>query len=276
MPPQFRISILILLLVSLTFQSRILAQSDSARISMKVLPDKHIVPLFTADSRAHRISLQKPFNDNGFIFSMGGIFPLLNLSYKKRSVQLSGASSIYSTLRRWTNRGLVVNVDFFADLYVDIEITKRWAIRTGYGHTSHHLSDDALLDGLTPINYVRDYSQFFIVHKTKSGLAYAGLYYNDNFKTTTNQSPSIIYEIGFEQTVLKWYDYNGLFVAADVKFRGELNYRTSQNYQFGYKYHIPEKRAFRLVLSHSRGMEDRGQFFNQTRSFVAFGLFLDY
>lgn len=250
--------------------------ADSAKLQWNLMPDTHLVSLFTADSRAHRMSLQKPFDDNGYIFSMGGIFPIVGVKYKKRAVQLSAATSIYSTLKRWTNRGLVENVDFFVDLYVDIYLNPTWAIRTGAGHTSQHLSDDALIAGLTPINYVRDYSQLFVVRKSRHGMVYAGLYYNDNFKTTVDLSPKIMYEIGFEQSVLRWFNYNALYLAADIKFRGEVDYKTSQQYQLGYKYHVPGRKAMRVALSHSRGMEDRGQFYTQTRSMVTMGVFLDF
>lgn len=95
-----RILLALLLLTFISIPNKLAAQQpdNTQHFRWEILPDKHIVPLFTADSRAHRISLQKPFNDNGYIFSMGGIFPLVNLAYKKHSIQLSGASSIYSTL----------------------------------------------------------------------------------------------------------------------------------------------------------------------------------
>jgi hypothetical protein len=260
----------------LTSIGLIAQSSDSANLHWTLLPDSHLVSLFTADSRAHRMSLQKPFGDNGYIFSMGGIFPIVGVKYKKRAVQFSAATSIYSTLKRWTKRGLVENVDFFVDLYLDIYLNPTWAIRTGAGHTSQHLSDDALLAGLTPINYVRDYSQFFVIRKSRNGMVYAGLYYNDNFKTTVDLSPKLIYELGFEQSVWRWFNHNALYIAADIKFRGEVNYKTSQQYQLGYKYQVPNKRAMRVALSHSRGMEDRGQFYTQTRSMVTLGVFLDF
>lgn len=268
----------IILLLSYVFATlNLVAQPlNAAKVRFTLLPDSHVVSLFTADSRAHRLSIQKPFGDNGYIFSVGGIFPLVNVKYKNKAVQLSAASSVYSTLKRWTNRGLVENVDFFVDLYVDFYLSPKWAIRTGAGHTSHHLSDDALVAGLTPINYVRDYSQFFLVRKFRNGMLYAGLFYNDNFKTTVDLSPKLIYEVGFEQPLWHWHNHNALYFAADVKFRGEVNYKTSQQYQLGYKYHVQNKRAMRLALSHTRGMEDRGQFYTQTQSILSLGVFLDF
>lgn len=256
------------------------AQSaDSTKLQWTMLPEKHLVPLFTADSRAHRLSIQKPLNDNGYIGSMGGIFPVFSAGNHKRTFQFSAASTVYTTLRRWTDRGRLINVDFFVDFFGDLKLNEQWALRGGIGHTSQHLSDDAVVDeGARPINYTRDYGQLFGVytHAKYNFRAYAGLTFNTNFKTTRSLGPILIPQIGWEHSPVKWKTNNFLYYAFDIKWRGELNYRTIQNYQLGYKYTIPYKHSLRFAINHSRGLDERGQFYTQTRNFTTFGFFFDF
>lgn len=260
--------------------SNIKAQSaDSSALKWTMLPDTHIVPLFTADSRAHRLSIQKPFNDNGYIGSMGGIFPVFSVTNNKSVFQLSAASTVYTTLRRWTDRGRLINIDFFVDIFGDLKLSETWAMRGGIGHTSQHLSDDAVVDeGKNPINYTRDYGQLFGVYNSVlyNFRAYAGLTFNTNFKTTSSLGPILIPQIGWEHSVIKWKKHNSMYYAFDIKWRGELNYRTIQNYQIGYKYSVPFKHTFRFAINHSRGLDERGQFYTQTRNFSTFGFFFDF
>lgn len=270
--------LLMVCLISLIKQSQ--AQDvDSTELKWTMLPDTHLVPLFTADSRAHRLSIQKPFNDNGYIGSMGGIFPVFTVTNNKTAFQLSAASTVYTTLRRWTDRGRLINVDFFVDIFGDLKLSKQWAIRGGVGHTSQHLSDDAVVDeGKTPINYTRDYGQLFGVYNSTQHnfRAYAGLTFNTNFKTTRSLGPILIPQIGWEHSVFKWKSNNYLYYAFDIKWRGELSYRTIQNYQIGYKYSMPYKHTLRFAINHSRGLDERGQFYTETRNFSTIGLFFDF
>lgn len=254
-------------------------KADSLTLKWKVLPETHVVPLFTADSRAHRLSLQSPLTDNGFIGSMGGIFPIFSVERNKKTFQFSTASTVYTTLRRWTNRGRLINVDFFVDFFGDLKFSDKWVIRTGVGHTSQHLTDDAIIDlGINAINYTRDYGQLFGVYTHHHNLfrAYAGVTYHTTFKTTSDLGQVFIPQIGFEHNALKWKDHNYFYYAFDIKFRGELDYRTTQNYQAGYKYGIPGKHTFRFALNHSIGLDERGQFYTQNRNFSTLGIFFDF
>jgi hypothetical protein len=253
--------------------------SDSTKLKWTMLPETHLVPLFTADSRAHRLSIQKPFNDNGYIGSMGGIFPVFSVSKNKTVFQFSAASTVYTTLRRWTDRGRLINIDFFVDFFGDLKLSDHWALRGSIGHTSQHLSDDAVVDeGRNAINYTRDYGQLFGIYTNThhNYRAYAGLTFNGNFKTTSSLGPILIPQIGWEHSPVKWKTHNFLYYSFDIKWRGELDYRTIQNYQVGYKYSIPSKHTLRFAINHSIGLDERGQFYTQTRNFSTFGFFFDF
>jgi hypothetical protein len=254
------------------------AQQDSTRLKWDILPDKHIVPLFTADSRAHRLSIQKPFNDNGYIGSMGGVFPVVSLSKGNRALQLSTASTLYTTLTRWTNRGRLLNVDFFVDIFLDLKLNDHWALRSGIGHTSQHLSDDAIQENYVPIQYTRDYGQLFGVytHERLRLLCYGGWIFNTNLKTNINYGAVSMFQLGFEHAPVKWFDNNYMYYAADIKFRGERDYTTIRNVQVGYKYARPGKHVFRFAFNYCSGMDERGQFYTQNRDFTTIGTYFDF
>lgn len=251
--------------------------ADSS-IQCTLLPDTHIVPLFTADSRAHRLSIQKPFDNRGYVGGMGGIFPLAAISTHKKTAQLSVASTLYTTLQRWTDHGIILNADFFVDLFLDIQLNNRFSIRTGAGHTSQHLSDDALGAGYVPINYVRDYYQAFGIYQLAKYrfMGYGGVVFNHNFKTTYDISKKFMFQLGFEHSPVKFKVNNYLYWAADVKFREEFDYGTTQNYQVGYKYGVATKHVFRFALNYSKGYEERGQFYTKKRELTTVGLFFDF
>lgn len=274
-----RYKLFALILVNFLFLNIAFSQdSSSIKFSYKILPDEHIVPLYTADSRAHRLSIQKPTDSRGYIGSMGGIFPLASLTKFDKIFQFSVAASSYLTLNRWTNRGQVVNVDFFVDIFLDFKIDENFSLRSGGGHTSQHLSDDALLAGMIPINYVRDYYQLFVNYKSNNTrfFTYGGLIYNHNFKTNIDYSGKSMLQFGFEHSPVKFYKNNYLYYAYDVKFREEFNFSTTNNLQIGLKYATPQKRTCRLAFNYFSGLSEIGQTYQLKNDFKTVGLYFDF
>lgn len=253
-------------------------QPINQKYQYELLPQKHIVPLYTADSRAHRLSIQKPFDSRGYIGSMGGIFPVVSITNTKQKLQFSVASTLYTTLNRWTNRGQVVNVDFFVDLFLDFQLNENFSLRSGMGHTSQHLSDDALQAGLVPINYVRDYYQVFVNYKnnTYRFFTYGGITYNHNFKTTADISGFSILQVGLEHSPIKWGNHNFIYYAADFKFRQESNFASTTNFQLGYKYALENSHVFRLAINQFNGITEIGQNYKQSATFNTVGLYFDF
>lgn len=267
--------------VLLLFPASMLAvqPADSARgKKTEIMPVTHLVGLFTADTRAHRFNFVKTDYGHEFVAGIGGVFPVLRIAGEKRKYQFSVASTLYTTLYRWNLRGRLVNADFFVDFFFDIRWNERWAIRTGTGHTSHHLSDDAVIDlKRTAINYLRDYFQAFACYTTANGLlhVYGGPILNANFKTTENLSPKLMLQTGFEQAFMRKGD-RAFYLAADIKFRGEFNFATTHNLQLGYRYGNTHGRVFRLALNRTAGYEERGQFYTEQRTISSMGIYLDF
>jgi len=250
-------------------------------ITTQWMPEK-LIPAFTADARTHRLQLLKRTQGTEFFGSMGGQFPIVNIKAFNKTLQVSTAGSTYLTLQRYVHRGQVVNVDFFVDFLFDLQVTKSWFLRGGFGHTSQHIADDAVGSGLTPINYVKDYGQFFSVHRFYKNrvMWYEGLYYLDNFKigeaVPRDLSGKVMLQTGGEYQFLTWKNAHALYVAGDIKFRQEFSFKTTQNLQVGYVAQMPPTKRFRFAYNYLSGYDERGQFYNQRINLHTLGAYFEW
>ncbi len=253
---------------------------DTINYKFSMLPAKKLIPVFTADARAHRLSVQRPFDKNSFIGSMGGSFPIAQMNKNKKSLQLCVAGTTYLELFRYFNHGSVNNIDFFVDVYLDAKLSDHFYARLGTGHTSQHLSDDAILKGAAFANYARDYHQLFGVYKNNKFrfFTYCGVQFNYNFKTDPglNISNTSIIQFGFEHTPFKLSTSQAIFYAADIKLHGELNYRSTQHVQLGYRYQKNGLRALQIAYNYSAGVDERGQYYKMNSYFSSVGIYIDF
>lgn len=252
--------------------------ADDAVPFISFLPEKKFVPAFTASGTEHRISYNKQLTRGAFIGSMGGIFPVANVRYNEMECQVSAASSIYTTLQNAGIKFKVTDVNFYVDIFFDIPVTEETAIRTGWGHTSHHLADDALTPGLTPVNYARDYYEIFAFQKISAinGFAYGGVYWTYSFLINKNIGRKILPEFGVEGICVHLTNDISAYYAFDMKFRGELNYGSTQSYQLGIKSQNENLRAIRFAYTFRTGIEERGQFYHLRNELHTIGVFFDF
>lgn len=265
----------IILLLTL---SRFGASSDSTQFSFKGLPNKKTVSIFTADARAHRVSFLRNGDENSYAISMGNIFPLLNIQKGSFKAQLNAAGSTHLTLLRLNQAGSVLNTDYFADVFVDLSFNSPFILRLGTGHSSQHLSDDAIAKGAVYRNYAKDYHQIMGIYQSDSRhfLAYAGLSYNYNFKTVANISNKALWQIGMVHYPFKQKLLAPLFYGGDIKFREELNYAHNLNIQVGYAFKDYLEHAFRIALNYGQGTDERGSFHPNQRNFFQAGIYFEY
>lgn len=246
-----------------------------------LLPSARIIEPFTANAIEHRMSLAKAFDQNMYIGSLGGVFPLVSLSKEGRTAELSLAGTFYTNLSAKAHQYEVTNGDYYIDALLDLRLRPSFAVRLGMGHTSQHLMDDALEVEQLPhsINYVRDYIQLFAVKDVPAlgGFFYAGAFYNYTFIINTHRDNTMIYELGGEAVNYPIARNLRAYIAADIKLRGESSFGTSQNYQLGVKLSSAETttRAFRVALNYQTGLEERGQFYNRRVQRFLLGLYFD-
>lgn len=258
------------------------------KIEFTPLPMRHLMPVWTANSTAHRISASKILENNNYTGSMGGVFPLISAAYEEKIFQMSIASSLYTQLDRPPRHLQVINVDFFVDLFFDVVLNENIVLRTGPGHTSQHLTDDAfeILGYGHSINYLRDYWQLFGMYRSETikGYVYGGAYYNYKFRTQAggkydvpdDASNTMIYEMGTEITPIQIGSSSFVYAGLDIKLRGEAKFGTSQNYQVGVKHVNDSGRTIRFAFNHRAGLEERGQFFVLHNTFNTFSLYFDF
>ncbi len=252
-------------------------------IVIKPCRPAHLVPIYAADTRAHRLSLQRSFNSSEYIGSMGGQFSLYNLEKGRHKFQFELAGTTYLGLLRSINHGSVINTDYFVDVFLNYQFNRNWAVRFGTGHTSQHLSDDAIVNANYQFrNYARDYHQIgvsYIGERNKFHF-YNNFIYNYNFKTDTDISGKLTIQPGFElninQVFFKQENPSGFSIGVDAKFRGELNYKSTRNLQFAYQFAHVQPQKLKLVLNFTGGADERGQFYESSRSLIRAGIYAEY
>lgn len=249
------------------------AMGDSS--TWKGFPQEKWVTPLTANSRTSRLSFARNFDQNSYTASMGGIFPILNFKRKKIAAQLSASGATWITLLRQEQAGFVINTDFFGELWIDWRFRQNWYIRTGTGHSSQHLSDDALEMRLPYSNYAKDYHWAGLIYQNNTTLQLYGMaYYNYNFKTQTDISGQWLLEAGFEHSPFKKWG-KGLYYAANIKFKQELDFAETLNFQVGYKLGNPQESCLRICFDQTWGSEERGSFMYNNRNFGRVGIYLD-
>lgn len=271
----------LILLSAISSDGTALDSNSTPKVTTSWMPSK-LIPAFTADARTHRLQLLKRTQGTEFYGSMGGQFPIVNIKAFNKTLQVSTAGSTYLTLQRYVHRGQVVNVDFFVDFLFDLQVTKSWFLRGGFGHTSQHIADDAVGSGITPINYVKDYGQLFSIHKFYNNrlMWYEGFYYFDNFKIgeaiPKDLSGKIMIQTGGEYQFLTWKKAHALYLAGDIKFRQEFNFKTTQNIQVGYLAQMPTNKRFRLAYNYLSGYDERGQFYKDQINLHTLGFYFEW
>jgi hypothetical protein len=279
-----KLTLLFLLLIQVNCVFSYISTSSKKLLRIIETPKEiHLVPIYAADTRAHRLGIQRNLNASEFIGSMGGQFPVYNLNRGKHRFQFEIAGSTYMGLLRSVNHGSVLNTDFYVDVFLNYQFRNNWALRLGSGHTSQHLSDDAIANAQYPFtNYARDYHQVGISYKGKRNAyhLYNNVIINYNFKTDEVHSGKITIQPGFElninQTFLNQTNPGGFIIGADFKFRGELDFRSTNNLLLAYQFNHLHPQKLRLVLNFSSGADERGQFYRSNRNLISTGIYAEF
>ncbi len=260
------------------FCTSLLFAQDSSFVTL--MPKKQFIPSFTASGTEHRLSYAKFLNNGSFFAGLGGSIPTALVGLYGLECLVSVSGTVYTTLVSAGVKFQVTNADYYADVTFDIPVSDATVLRVGSGHTSHHLVDDAVaLRGPAPVlNYARDYVQLFAVQKLPviRGFAYAGTYYNRSFIINSHRDGLFLFQLGADGGNLPLTGPLELYCAFDLKFRGEVNYGSTQSYQIGIRVKNDLFQAARLAYTYRTGMEERGQFYDQRATTQSVGLFFDF
>jgi hypothetical protein len=107
---------------------------------------------------------------------------------------------------------------------------------------------------------------------------YGGFAFIYNFKTNTDISNKVQLQFGFEHAPFnnKYAFLRHFYYAGDIKLRQELDYQSTANIQFGWKFHSAEKRAIRLAFNYTAGIDERGYYQPTSRNFSHVGIYFDF
>ena len=256
-----------------------LLQSQALQ-KFELFPRQPIAPLFTADATAHRIGVTSINLSRRVSVSLGNLLPVANVTVYGQPLGIAVGGSIHAELEP-DEMASLVTTDFFVDyLLVDIPFTPDWILRMGVGHSSHHLSDNwyELLQKTSSLTYSKDYSQLFVVRKIPAYnlFLYGGVTYAYAFIVNTEISPPWLLQCGGEKDLASYFDdMLSLYCAIDIKLRQEASFGATQSYQLGLQFKNNNERNLRLAYQFRSGLDERGQFYNERRSFHGVSLYVE-
>ena len=266
-------AILILLLMPLA--GVVARQADQAG-GIELFPARAFVRSFVADGTAHRFGVEKAFEQNEVLGSIGGVLPVAELHVLAVPVQLSLGASAHMTLDP-RERIAVISSEYYVDFFmIDMLWSERLFTRVGMGHTSHHLGDNgaAALQNGTVLDYSRDYVQVVGGYDDGTVRVYAGANYAYGFVIGTPLQKPWLLTVGGEATLVRFSDELSAVAAADIKLRQESGFGSTQRFRAGMQFERGG-RIVRLALTWKTGLDDRGQFYQQRRSSLSAGVFVD-
>lgn len=240
-----------------------------------LFPPKTLIDSFVADGTAHRFGAEKAFEVNEVFASMGGIFPVLESFSLGFPAELSVGASAHLTLEPGESIAIISNEYYVDFLLIDILWSDRFFSKFGMGHTSHHLGDRAaLLAKRLVTDYSRDYAKGAVGYSWGGGRLYAGANYGYGFVIDVPVHKPWLLEVGGDAAVYRFNRECVLFVAADLMFRQESGFGSTQRFRTGFEF----RRAghiFRIAMAYKAGLDERGQFYQQRNSSFSAGLFVD-
>jgi hypothetical protein len=263
-------------LFSSLLASSVFAQEEQPQ-AFEFFPDARLFPRIDADGTAQQFSLSKDMLSRRWIGSIGGSRYIVQWNPGTLEIQAGVAATVYASLIGRPSILEVMTVDFFVDFPVEIRLDDHFALRTGWGHHSGHLADDAIeVAGLTAINYARDYVTFCGSYTAgdAGGFLYAGgrLYYY----SIPEKGPQYLAELGGETPEIRLSPLLGLYAAVDIKLKSEVAWATTQSYQCGVRILQRSASALRFAYTYRTGIDDRGQFYNQRTTTSSLGIYIDF
>ncbi len=237
-------------------------------------PESTLVSLFTADAHAHRTEAENILFTKNIRASMGTMFPLFDLELFHTSLQASIGASVHFELHPVGQAQIVTN-DYYIDfLTLDIPVRDHLYARWVVGHTSHHFSDNwyERMKLTTSIRYSRDYMKLFAVYeRDRNSQLYLGADYAYTFTIVRRIERPWIFQTGGNVSLMK-FGSSVLYTAADCKIHQEAGFAATSTIQFGVMFPMQPGHFLRLSLQYRTGLDERGQFFPEHRSFSVFAL----
>lgn len=240
-------------------------------------PSAHIYPRMYADGVAPGFGVSKDFRSAMIYGSLGGQIPLLEVNVLGTMFQAGAGAAVLTSIIKRPRLLQVVTIDFLVEFPVDVRLSERLTLRTGYGHFSAHFADDGIeILGRSSINYAKDYLMLFASSTLPAlnGVVYAGGHWN--FHSLPGEELHWIGQTGFEAGNLQLFAEGFLYAAMDIQCKSEVAWATTQSYQCGIRLFPRNERAVRITYTYRTGIDDRGQFYRERSTRHMVGVYLDF
>jgi hypothetical protein len=247
-------------------------------LPVQFLPASKFVQVFSADEHAHQMKVQNLLFTKNLICSLGGVFPVADISLFDVKTQISFGATAHLQLQPRGQSNLV-NTDFYVDYFIaDLHLSKGYFLRLLAGHTSHHLSDqwyDAL-QMPKAFHYSRDYVELDGIYNLPNNISFLiGGNYGYHFHLLGMEQKRWMFHCGGEKEIIHISESVRCFIAADIKVKQEANFASSNAYQIGIKMPMGTSRLLRFAYEFRHGIDESGQFFLQRVSRHSIGLYIE-
>jgi hypothetical protein len=251
------------------------ARSQEDRDTIEFFPGKKIFPAFTADALSHQISLSHLTHNREWIGTLGGSIPLAQVNLQDVELQVSVAGSTFNRLI--VSPGLTVyTIDYKIDFPLDLRFSST-ALRVALGHYSCHFADDGIeLLGKHSIQYVKDYVLLAAGRDISLIGGHAYIASQWTYHNVPMRSKNWLVQLGGEAGNVSLNPFVQLYSAIDIKLKQEVSWGSTQSFQLGAKLFMKGLRSLRLAYTLRRGIDERGQFFDQREDASIVSAFIEF
>ena len=242
-----------------------------------VFPRACMFPHKYADGLSHQFGVSKDLSSAMIRGSIGGHIPVLEVNLDLTTLQFGAGATVLTSIIKKPGLLQVVTVDFLVEFPVDIRLTDRTTLRTGYGHFSAHFADDGIeILGRSSINYAKDYLMLFGSWQIPAvdGALYAGGHWD--YHSLPEEESHWTAQWGIEAGNLRLLPEVCLYAALDIQWKSEVAWATLQSYQCGLKLFPRGERAVRIAYTYRTGLDERGQFYRQQTDIHLIGIYIDF
>lgn len=269
----------VLVILSLAWCSGI-AQSlcDSTSHTQIILfPSQRIFPHMYAGPLAHRFGVSKDLGSAMIRGSIGAALPILEINPGGTLLQFGAGATVLASIVKKPRLLQVVTVDFLVEFPVDIKLSDRFTIRTGYGHFSAHFADDGIeILGRSSVNYAKDYLILLGAWHIPAirGAVYGGSHWD--YHSIPEEESHWTATLGLETGDLVIIPEVSFYAATDIQWKSEVAWGATQSYQAGIRLFPRGERALRIAYTYRAGFDERGQFFREQTDAHLIGVYIDF
>ena len=145
MRPARRLLLALLILLFAWYSGSAQSGADTLScLSLVWFPSLRLFPRMVANGISHQLGVSKDLSSSMIYGSIGGLVPVLEVNFESTICQVGAGATVLTSFIKRPRLLQMETVDFLVEFPVDIRLTDRLTLRTGYGHFSAHFADDGI------------------------------------------------------------------------------------------------------------------------------------